>query len=54
VAATRSQANTAEMLAKNPALMKLKELEALEKVVARGATIVVAPETFGLGREMLK
>jgi len=54
VAATRSQANTAEMLAKNPALMKLKELEALEKVAARGATIVVASETFGLGRELLK
>ena len=54
MAATRSQANTAEMLAKNPALMKLKELEALEKVVGRGATIVVAPETFGLGRELLK
>jgi regulator of protease activity HflC (stomatin/prohibitin superfamily) len=50
VAATRSLANTAEMLAKNPALMKLKELEALEKVAARGATIVVAPETFGLGQ----
>jgi regulator of protease activity HflC (stomatin/prohibitin superfamily) len=49
VAATRSLANTAEMLAKNPALMKLKELEALEKVVARGATIVLAPETLGLG-----
>jgi regulator of protease activity HflC (stomatin/prohibitin superfamily) len=54
VAATRSLANTAELLAKNPVLMKLKELEALEKVAARGATIVVAPETFGLGRELLK
>jgi len=54
VAATRSLANTAEMLVKNPALMKLKELEALEKVAARGASIVVAPETFGLGRDALK
>ena len=54
VAATRSLANTAEMMAKNPALMKLKELEALEKVAAHGASIVVAPEMFGLGREMLK
>jgi regulator of protease activity HflC (stomatin/prohibitin superfamily) len=51
VAATRSLANTAEMLSKNPALMKLKELEALEKVAARGASIVVAPEVFGLTRE---
>ena len=54
VAATRSLANTAELLAKSPVMMKLKELEALEKVAARGATIVVAPETFGLGRELLK
>lgn len=50
VAATRSLANTAEMLAKNPALMRLKEFEALEKVAARGASIVVAPEVFGLTR----
>ena len=54
VAATRSLANTAEMLSKNPALMKLKELEALEKVAAQGAHIVVAPEMFGLSRETLK
>jgi len=54
IAATRSQANTAEMLSKNPALMKLKELEALEKVAGRGATIVVAPEMFGLSREVQK
>jgi regulator of protease activity HflC (stomatin/prohibitin superfamily) len=54
VAATRSLANTAEMLARNPALMKLKELEALEKVAARGASIVVAPEMFGLSRETMK
>lgn len=54
VAATRSLANTAEILAKNPVLMKLKELEALEKVAAHGASIVVAPEMFGLSRELLK
>ena len=51
VAATRSLANTAEMLAKNPALMKLKELEALEKIAASGARIVVAPKMFGLNEE---
>ena len=50
VAATRSLANTAEMLSKNPALMRLKELEALEKIAGQGASIVVAPEMFGLGR----
>ena len=54
VAATRSLANTAEMLVKNPALMKLKELEALERVAGRGASIIVAPETFGLSRELIK
>ena len=51
IAATRSLANTAEMLAKNPALMKLKELEALEKIAASGAKIVLAPKAFGLGEE---
>ena len=51
IAATRSLANTAEMLAKNPALMKLKELEALEKIAASGARIVVAPKMFGLNEE---
>ncbi|MBI2930960.1 MAG: slipin family protein [Planctomycetes bacterium] len=53
-AATRSLANTAEMLQKNPTLMRLKELEALEKVAANGASIVVAPELFGFAREMAK
>lgn len=51
VAATRSLANTAEMLAKNPTLMRLKELEALEKVAAKGVSIMIAPETFGLAKE---
>ena len=31
----RSQANTAKMLESNPTLMKLKELEVLEKIAAR-------------------
>ena len=51
VAATRSLANTAELLSKNPAMMRLKELEALERVAARGAQIVVAPEFFGLNKQ---
>jgi regulator of protease activity HflC (stomatin/prohibitin superfamily) len=34
VAATRSLANTAAMLEKNPTLMRLKEMELLEKVLA--------------------
>jgi len=51
VAATRSLANTAEMLAKNPALMRMKELEALEKFADRQATIVIAPEMFGFTKK---
>jgi regulator of protease activity HflC (stomatin/prohibitin superfamily) len=35
-AALRSQANTAKLLAENPTLMRLRELEVLEKVVASG------------------
>ena len=34
IAAMRSQANTAKMLESNPTLMKLKELEVLEKITA--------------------
>jgi len=34
VAATRSLANTAAMLEKNPTLMRLKEMELLEKILA--------------------
>jgi regulator of protease activity HflC (stomatin/prohibitin superfamily) len=35
-AAIRSQANTARLLADNPVLMRLRELEALEKIAAAG------------------
>lgn len=48
VASTRSLANTAELLARNPVLMRLKELEVLERIAGRGATVVVSPETVGL------
>ena len=40
-AAMRSQANTAKLLADNPTLMRLRELEVLEKVVASGKLKVV-------------
>jgi regulator of protease activity HflC (stomatin/prohibitin superfamily) len=43
-AAFRSQANTARLLAENPALMRLRELEALEKVAASGKLNVVIGE----------
>lgn len=41
VAATRSLANTAQLLEKNPTLMKLKVLESLEKIARSGAKIVL-------------
>ena len=43
-AAYRSQANTARLLADNPVLMRLRELEALEKVAASGHLNVVLGE----------
>jgi regulator of protease activity HflC (stomatin/prohibitin superfamily) len=48
VAATRSLANTAEILARNPVLLRLKELETLERIAGRGTSIVVSPEAVGL------
>jgi regulator of protease activity HflC (stomatin/prohibitin superfamily) len=43
-AAYRSQANTARLLADNPTLMRLRELEALEKIAAAGHLNVVLGE----------
>ncbi len=40
-AAMRSQANTAKLLADNPVLMRLRELEVLEKIAAHGKLNVV-------------
>src|SRR5262249_20815693 len=40
-AAMRSQANTAKLLQDNPTLMRLRELEVLEKVAASGKLTVV-------------
>ena len=43
VAATRTRANTAQLLASHPALMRLREIEALGKVAeGMGNTVVVA------------
>ncbi|MDQ3331914.1 MAG: slipin family protein [Planctomycetota bacterium] len=43
-AAMRSQANTAKLLADNPALMRLRELEVLEKIAATSKLNVVLGE----------
>ena len=40
-AAMRSQANTAKLLADNPTLMRLRELEVLEKVAANSKLNIV-------------
>jgi regulator of protease activity HflC (stomatin/prohibitin superfamily) len=43
-AAVRSQANTAKLLAENPALMRLRELEVLEKIATAGDLKIVLGE----------
>ena len=43
-AAMRSQANTAKLLAESPTLMRLRELEVLEKIAASGKLSVVLGE----------
>jgi regulator of protease activity HflC (stomatin/prohibitin superfamily) len=43
-AAVRSQANTAKLLADNPALMRLRELEVLEKIATAGELKIVLGE----------
>lgn len=52
-AAMRSQANTAKLLASNPTLMKLKELEVLEKVVS-GANLSLIVGSEGIGEKLMK
>lgn len=54
LAATRALANTAELLARNPALMKLKVLESLEKIAASGGAKIVVPADFLADRELKK
>ncbi|MDB4637340.1 MAG: slipin family protein [Planctomycetaceae bacterium] len=52
-AAMRSQANTAKLLDNNPVLMRLKELEVLEKIASSGQLNVVLGEQ-GLTDRVLK
>ena len=44
VAAMRSQANTAKLLTDNPTLMRLRELEVLEKIASTGHLNVILGE----------
>ena len=43
-AAMRSQANTAKLLADNPVLMRLRELEVLEKIASAGKLNIILGE----------
>ena len=52
-AAMRSQANTARLFEQNPTLMRLRELETLEKVAEKGRLSVVVGEG-GLARRIVK
>jgi regulator of protease activity HflC (stomatin/prohibitin superfamily) len=49
-AAMRSQANTARLFEQNPTLMRLRELETLEKVAEKGRLSVVVGEGGLAGR----
>ncbi|MFL5340440.1 MAG: slipin family protein [Gemmataceae bacterium] len=52
-AAMRSQANTARLLQDNPTLMRLRELEVLEKIAATGKLRVVLGGDKGLAERVL-
>jgi regulator of protease activity HflC (stomatin/prohibitin superfamily) len=52
-AAMRSQANTARLLAENPTLMRLRELEVLEKIAASGKLNVIVGDK-GLAESVVK
>ncbi len=51
-AAIRSQANTARLLAESPTLMRLRELEVLEKIASAGKLNIVLTEK-GLGEKVV-
>jgi regulator of protease activity HflC (stomatin/prohibitin superfamily) len=53
-AAARMQANTARILEGNPVLMKLRELEVLEKIAGKANLKVVLGEQDGLADKVMK
>lgn len=52
-AATRALLNTAKVMADNPAMMRLKELEALESIADRVGTLTVHSGTKGLMEDIV-
>jgi regulator of protease activity HflC (stomatin/prohibitin superfamily) len=53
-AAARMQANTAKIIEGNPVLMKLRELEVLEKIAEKSNLTVVLGESGGLNERVMK
>jgi regulator of protease activity HflC (stomatin/prohibitin superfamily) len=53
VAATRTLLNTAKVMADNPAMMRLKELEALETIAEKVGTLTIHSGTKGLMEDIV-
>ncbi|NJM30387.1 MAG: slipin family protein, partial [Rhizobiales bacterium] len=51
--ATRSLLNTAKVMAENPVMLRLKELEALEKIADKVQTLTVHNGTEGLLKDIV-
>jgi regulator of protease activity HflC (stomatin/prohibitin superfamily) len=51
--ATRSLLNTAKVMAENPVMLRLKELEALEKIADKVQTLTVHNGTQGLMNDLV-
>ena len=51
--ATRSLLNTAKVMAENPVMLRLKELEALEKIADKVQTLTVHNGTQGLLNDLV-
>ena len=52
--ATRSLLNTAKVMEENPSMLRLKELEALEKIAEKVQTLTVHNGTQGLLDDIVK
>ena len=53
-AATRSLANTAQLLEKNPTLMRLKELEVLERIASKAPNLHLGTDLLTLLKQTLR
>ena len=53
-ASTRSLANTAQLLEKNPTLMRLKELEVLERIASKASNLNLGTDLLTLFKQLLR